>query len=280
MRFSVLFAVASALIVRPARAQADSRRLQVGFLRADGIVTVAFIVTDSSIRQVTDSDTSVPLPPRWFITPYDGPPFDVRSGVMLRVFRYGTESGSVWDLGQMTDAPRGPATRPMSYRIGLALGVSVPAAVFQVDSSPSATRQQLLSLLQTVFVDSSGRRPLVVPPGHVPPTGHIRRVRTWQAPVPTTQDTLYVAHAERWYEGSAVWLFDLWATRAAGQFHVIRSSGPTDSDPSYKGGLAEEPVGLFTYRGRTFILFNRYGYLGTRSALAAWTGGKVLEVSP
>jgi hypothetical protein len=284
MRHTILVLQVAVLCVRLASAQVDSRRLHVGVLRSDGIVTLAFIVTDSSVREVKDSDISVPLPPRWFITPHSGAAFEVRSGVMLRVFRYWTESSSLWDLGQVTDAPRTSVARfPRPDTVGLALGLSVPAAVFRADSSPSATRDRLLSLLRIAFVDSSERQGAAVQSHRtepVPPRAPIREVRTWWAALPGTQDTLYVAHAERWYSGGEVRLFDVWATGGGGNVHVIRSHGPSEDDLDYKGNNAEEPLGLFTYHGRTFVIFLRFGYFGTHAVLAAQSGVGVAELSP
>src|SRR5260370_19410639 len=143
LRTLLLFSVTG---LHALHAQAHSRPLPVGFFRADGIVTVAFIVTDSAIRPIQGDETFVPdgLAPRWTIVTRGAAPFDVRAGAMVHVV-YDVASGKLPLVGQVTAVPRASDFDYHGDRHdGVAFGRSVPAGVFHRYSSPSPPYKTVL----------------------------------------------------------------------------------------------------------------------------------------
>ncbi len=266
-------------------AQVRSRPLPVGFLRADGIVTVTFVVTDSAIRRIEGNETFLPdgLASRWRILPSDAPPFDVRAGAMVHVF-YDVESGKLPLVGQVTDGPRaGDFYYNGDRHAALALGRSVPAAAFQRDSSPSPARDSALARFRAAFVDTSARRALATffhKVGPLPPSTPIRELSVWRAPIPDAADTLYVVHGERWYDEGTTTIFDLWAVRNQGRLRIVRVHGPETSDPDYKGSPFEEPWGVLRFGSRTMVVFERQLYLGRVPVVAELLADGDVRVVP
>jgi hypothetical protein len=266
-------------------AQVATPPLSVAFLRADGIVSVAFVITDSAVTRVRGDEDSLTnaLSLRWLVLPSGGAPFRVNAGAMVHAFHV-IESGSVPELGQITDGPRG---EDWSWNGGrheaVALGRTVSAAAFVLDSSSSSARDALLTRLRTLYVDTTARRALAKAfhrEGPLAPSTPIRELRTWRAAIPETEDTLYVAQAERWYDEGSTTIFNLWAVQSHGRLRVIRLRGPETSDADYKGNPSEQPWAVFRLRGRILLVFERQFYLGIVPVLAEVLAGDSVRVTP
>jgi len=258
----------------------------VGFLRADGIVTVSFVLMDSGVQRVRGSETLLPngLASRWRVFPPGAASFDVQAGAMVHVF-YNTEGEPLSLVGQVTDGPRARDFDWAGARnVAFALGRAVPAAPFAWDSSASPTRDGVLALLRAGFIDTTARRAQATffhRTGPLSPSTPIREVRVWRAPIPESDDTLYAAQAERWYDDGGTTIFDLWAVQSHGRLQIIRRRGPETSDADYKGSPSEEPWAVFRYGGRTMVVFDQVLYLGRIPVLVeALSGNRVRVLAP
>ena len=266
--------------------QTPTRPLPVGFLRADGIVTVSFVLMDSGVQRVRGSETLLPngLAPRWRVFPSGAAPFDVRAGAMVHVF-YNTEGEPLSLVGQVTDGPRAQEFDWFGARnVALALGRPVPATAFGQDSSASPTRDSVLARLRAGFIDTTARRVQATffhRTGPLAPSTPIRELKVWRAPIPESDDTLYAAQAERWYDDGSITIFDLWAVQSHGRLQIIRRRGPDTSDRDYKGSPSEEPWAVFRYGGRTMVVFDQVLYLGRVPVLVeVLPGSRVRVLAP
>lgn len=265
--------------------QTRSRSLPVGFLRADGIVTVAFVVTDSAVRRVNGDESFLPdgLASKWTILRPDSAPLTVQAGAMVHVL---SEVGGakLRLVGQVTDGPRAPDFYYAGDRhVGLALGRSVPVAALRRDSLGVAARETILARFRTEFVDTTARRAianLFHRVGPLPPSTPIRDIVVWWAPVPETNDTLYVVQGERWYDDGSTTIFALWGIQSQGRLKIVRRRGPDTSDRDYKGSPLEEPWAVFRFNSRTMLVFERKLYLGNVAVLAELLPGDRTRLVP
>jgi hypothetical protein len=256
--------------------------LAVGSLRADGIVSVPFTIADSIPKPTTATDTLYPPPKQWYVARAGAPYVEVRGETEVRFMVDRAEGGPTWYLGQLTGAPSANDSIPSTSSPNIALTSALPMAFFRAEASAFEIRPRLMALLEAEFTDSTRRevwknRPDLGPLGPVAP---IENVRMWSAPIPESDDTLQVVQGERNYSGkwgSDTWIFDLWVVQAHNQLEIVRRGGPASSDPDYKGAPSEEPVALFRYNKRVFIVFVRSSYFGRWLALGDISGHHIVE---
>lgn len=285
MRTPTLAILLTAIYAQAVIGQTRSRPLPVGFLRADGIVAVAFVVTDSAVRPLHGDETFLPdaLASQWTILRPDSAPLTLKAGAMVHVFSNG-ESTPIPHVGQVTDGPRAPDFSYAGDRhVGLALGRSVPGETFRRDSTASPARDSILRRFRAEFVDTIARRVLANffhRTGPLAPTSAIHDFTIWRAAIPETTDTLYVVQGERWYDEGSTTIFALWGVQSRGRLRIVRRRGPDNADGDYKGSPYEAPWAVFRLDGRTMLVFERQFYEGNVPVLAELLAGDRVRLVP